>query len=393
VRELAVVGGAGLAISTAAFFRIPLLPSIGRDLALRPALLSLITVVFGAGRLLADIPAGRIADRVAAAPGLAVSGLLTAAGSLLLAGAGSYVWVLAAAAVLGVGSALGNTIGMTFFSHAPPERRGASMAVFSAGLLGGQSLGPALAGLLASAGGWRVAEAVAGGGALATAAVCLFVRGRIELAHDAGVVATPGDPPDPTVPAAARLLLYAIPFSVFFALGAMPQTIVPLIAARSLGLSAGMIGLALGFGGVCRFAGAALGGLISDRVGRKAALIPGLVLMAAGIAAVDLRAGTAWFVAAIVAMSLGSYGVTVGATILADLSGRRGRGRRLGGFRFAGDAGLIAGPLVAGVLFDRYGTGASVAAVASVLLLCALAAALLLPETLPARTAHGKRLR
>jgi len=78
----------------------------------------------------------------------------------------------------------------------------------------------------------------------------------------------------------------------------------------------------------------------------------------------------------------GLTGAVFGATILADLSGRRGRGRRLGGFRFAGDAGLIAGPLVAGVLFDRYGTGASVAAVASVLLLCAFAAALLLPETL-----------
>jgi len=188
------------------------------------------------------------------------------------------------------------------------------------------------------------------------------------------------------------VLLYIVPFAVFFALGAMPQTVVPLIAAHGYGFSAGMIGLALGFGGVCRFAGAAVGGYVSDRLGRKAALIPGLALMAGGIIALDLHAGAALLVAAITAMSLGSYGVTVGATMLADLSGRGARGRRLGGFRFAGDGGLIVGPLVAGFLYDRFGTGASVFAVAGVLLACAVAAAVVLPETLPIRIPRGKRL-
>jgi MFS family permease len=392
VRELAVVGGAGLAISTIAFFRVPLLPSIGRDLALSPTLLSLFTVVFGVGRLLADVPAGRIADRFAPARGLAIAGIVTAVGSFLLSTSGSYRATLAAAAVIGVGSALGNTIGMTFFSQAPPERRGASMAVFSAALLGGQSLGPAFAGLLTVASGWRAAEATAGFGAIAVAAACLALGRRVETAHTPVPAGDEGGVHDARLAGSVRVLLYIVPFAVFFALGAMPQTVVPLIAAHGYGFSAGMIGLALGFGGVCRFAGAAVGGYVSDRLGRKAALIPGLALMAGGIIALDLHAGAALLVAAITAMSLGSYGVTVGATMLADLSGRGARGRRLGGFRFAGDGGLIVGPLVAGFLYDRFGTGASVFAVAGVLLACAVAAAVVLPETLPIRIPRGKRL-
>ena len=48
--------------------------------------------------------------------------------------------------------------GMTFFSTVSgASHRGTSMAIFSAALLGGQAIGPAAAGLIASVGGWRVA--------------------------------------------------------------------------------------------------------------------------------------------------------------------------------------------------------------------------------------------
>ena len=371
-----LVGAAVLAVSAVAFFRVPLLPSIGATLGVRPGLLSLVTVVFGVGRLATDVPAGHLADRVAATTALAGAGLLMGLGSFLLAAAGSLGFLLVAAATLGVASSVANTTGMTFFSNAPAGRRGTSMAVYSAALLGGQSFGPAVSGVVSGAAGWRTAE-VAGAVAVIAVAVASVALGT-GAAETRALPAPRGA--HVQLPRAQRALLYAVPFSVMFALGAMPQTIVPLIGAHGYGLSAGAIGLTLGLGGLCRFAGAAAGGIAADRYSRKGSLVPGLALMAAGVALLGVRGGTVVFVLAVALMSLGSYGVTVAATMLADLGGS-GMGRRLGTFRFVGDLGLIAGPLAAGTVYDLAGTRASVLVVASLLAACTVVAALLLPET------------
>jgi MFS transporter, DHA1 family, multidrug resistance protein len=371
-----LIAGAVLAVSAVAFFRVPLLPEIGASLAIRPAVLSLVTVVFGLGRLATDVPAGRLADRVAAPLALSGAGAVMAFGSFLIAGAGSLWMLLAAAAVLGVASAVANTTGMTFFSHAPAARRGTSMAIYSAALLGGQSLGPAVSGLVSGVMGWRTAEVLGGVVVIGVAATCVALgagtRGTVALTYAV--------PRHTSLPRQQRVLLYAVPFSVMFMLGAMPQTIVPLLGAHGYGLSVGAIGLTLGVGGLFRFIGSALGGIAADRYSRKGSLVPGLALMSGGVALLAVRGGTGVFVTAVCLMSLGSYGVTVAATMLADLGGK-GIGRRLGTFRFVGDLGLVAGPLAAGTVYDLVGARASVLLVAGVVAACSISSGLFLPET------------
>lgn len=349
--------------------------------------MSLFTVVFGVGRLLTDLPAGRIADRAPAPLALAAAGTVMGAGSLLLAAASSLAVLLVAAVVLGIASAVANTTGMAFFSHAPGGRRGTSMALFSVALLGGQSLGPAVAGVLSGALGWRATEAIGGGAVIvAAAALGLAVAGARSGPEPARPGADERDAPrrsgGPAAPlsGAQRAALYAVPFAVMFALGAMPQTVVPLLGAHGFGLSAGAIGLTLGLGGLCRLAGSGAGGVAADRFSRKGSLVPGLLLLSGGIALLALRLGPAVFVAAVALLSLGSYGITVAATMVADLGGD-GIGRRLGTFRFVGDLGLIAGPLLAGALYDVAGGRASVLATAGLVLLTASVAVALLPET------------
>lgn len=369
-----------LALGTVAFFRVALLPAIGHSLVLRPGLLSLLTVVFGTGRLLADLPAGDVADRMPPLRAFAAAGLALGVGSLLLAGAHSLALLLVGAAVLGVASSVVNTTGMTYFSHAPVERRGKSLAIFSAALLGGQSLGPAVAGIASGSTGWRATEAGAGVVAVLIALACFVYRSALAPGTSPLGRARAGSAAAPAADGQRRLL-YFVSFAVFFGLGAMPQTIVPLIGAHAYGLSAGKIGLALGLGGIARFAGVAAGGQVSDRIGRRPALLPGLAISAAGIALLGVDDGVWLWLVAIALMSFGSYGVTVGATMLADLSGAGGVGRRLGSFRFVGDLGLILGPLSTGFLYDRVGVVAAVSLVAALLGACCLAAGLVLPET------------
>lgn len=373
-----------LILSVAAFFRVPLLPTMGRDLAMSPAQLAAITTAFAVGRLLTDIPAGRLADRQRPMAALAFAGVLLGLASSGMAIAPSGLWVVIAAGVLGIASAMTNTTGMTFFSRSTGTAgRGAAMARFSAALLGGQAIGPTLGGAVGGALGWRPALLCAAVlGVLVAVVLRLSAAGaeRPQRASaPAGVTAVAPAPPSLTRP--ARAALYAIPFTAMFTLGAMPQTLVPIIGDASYGLSPARIGLVLGLGGLCRFLGVMVGGRVSDRVSRKASLVPGLVLFSGGVAIFAFEAGPAWWVAAVMAMSLGSYGISVAATILGDVSRGSHTGRRLGSFRFIGDVGLIAGPTVAGLTYEALGVTPAVLLVAGLLLAAAVAAQLLLPET------------
>jgi predicted MFS family arabinose efflux permease len=380
------VGVAVLVLSTAAFFRVPLLPEIGRDLSMSATQLGIITSMYAAGRLLTDLPAGRLLDRVHPVAMLSASATLMVVGSLALAAAGLPVAAYAAAFTLGISSAVTNATGMHAFSVAvPARRRGTALAVFSTALLGGQSLGPLTAGGIAAASSWRVAEVVAAG-ACAVLALALLVLWRRNRARTRMIVQSD---PDTAVasdelriaagPGAYRALL-AVSFAMFFTLGAMPQTLIPLIGADQLGLNVSTIGLALGVGGACRLAGGVVGGTLADRISRRAALLPGLLLQAVGVVLVIGR-GVPWWLAGIVVMSLASWSISVGATVLADLAPAGELGPQLGRFRFTGDVGLIVGPLVATQLFERLGPAPTMVAVAALLVAAALWCGVSVPET------------
>jgi MFS family permease len=102
--------------------------------------------------------------------------------------------------------------------------------------------------------------------------------------------------------------------------------------------------------------------------------------MTAGVAVLAVPGGVAVWLAAIVLTSLGSIGVSVSATMLADQGGGAS-GRRLGAYRFVGDLGLLVGPLVGTVLYDLAGRSAPLLLNAALLGAFTVACALLLTET------------
>ena len=427
-----LAGGVVLAVAVASFMRAPLLPDIGRDLRLTAADIAMITTAFALGRLVMDLPAGRIADGLPPGRALAGTGVGVAVSAALLAGAGTFAQALIGVFFLGVASALTNTTGMTLFAvSAPPERRGVAMAGFSMALMTGQTLGPAVGGTIAGVAGWRAAQGVAALIGVGVFAACLLVpAGRARRpAEAAGAGGSAGDaaraapaagagagPPPADGGRAARAdeagrapadggraapadadgrgaaqsaglsrsqaaVLAAVPFAVFFTLSALPQTLLPVIGSSELALSTATIGLALGAGGVARFGGSALAGAVSDRVSRKAALVPSLLGMAVGVVILVPSPSFATWLAAIVLLSVASSGIAVAATIIADRVPAATVGRRLGTFRFTGDFGLLAGPAVTGLLYQHSGREAAMLLTAGVLAACALAAGLLIAES------------
>lgn len=219
----------------------------------------------------------------------------------------------------------------------------------AAALLTGQAIGPAVGGILADAFDWRIALGVAAGLALVTGLPFLRFHGPVPASvanqvRDRDDRATPG----------VLALLYLLP-AVQFSIGAaIIQTLVPLLADGPLDIGVRIVGVAVGLGGMARFVGAMVAGQVSDRLGRKKALIPGLLTQLAGLTVLVASSSTwAWWTA-ILLVSLGSVTVNVGTTILADLSGNN-LGRRLGVFRLTGDAAFMVAPLLAGLLYERSG--------------------------------------
>jgi DHA1 family multidrug resistance protein-like MFS transporter len=371
-----LAGGVVLSVAVASFMRAPLLPEIGRDLELTAADLAMITTAFALGRLVMDLPAGRLADRLRPGRALAGTGIGVALSAGLLAGAGSFVHALVAVFFLGAASALTNTTGMTVFAtSAPPERRGVAMAGFSMALMTGQTLGPAVGGLIAGLAGWRAAQVVAAMIGVGVIVACLVVpAGRARRR------APPQRHEAPGLPRRQAFVLAAVPFAVFFTLSALPQTLLPVIGSSELALSTAFIGLALAAGAVARFAGSAVTGTISDRVSRKAALVPSLLAMAVAVVMLAPSPTLGTWLGAIVLLGVASSGIAVAATIIADQVPADTVGRRLGTFRFTGDFGLLAGPAVTGLLYQHSGREAAMLVTAGVLGGCALASAVLIAE-------------
>jgi MFS family permease len=381
LREPSLVSTAVLALTAVAFFRVALLPEFGRELSMSTFQLGVMTTVFAVGRLAADIPGGHYADRVSPRSLFALSAGGVAIGSLVLGLSAVVLAVYSASFLLGISSATTNATGMTFFSNvAGANHRGTSMAVFSAALLGGQAVGPAAAGLISSAVGWRATMFVGTGAATLVALVLLMSRSRRPPHTPRETL--PGQRHDGQGPSLGPLLvLQSVSFAVFLTLGAVPQTLVPIIGADELGLGTAAIGLALGVGGLARFVGTFVGGRLSDRVSRKAALIPGLLVQGFGVALLAIEPSVATWLAAIVVMSLASFAVSVAATVLGDITDPSRVGTQLGRFRFVGDLGLIAGPLVVTSLFEGLGRVVAFLFVAGVLTTAALLSWRFLPET------------
>jgi MFS family permease len=393
-----LVGGIVFAISAAAFSRIPLLPELGADLSLTVGEIGLLTTAFGVGRLLMDLPAGRLAAAVSPATAFVGSGIGVTAASALLATSASFAQALIASSLIGSVSALTNTTGMySFATGSETERRGASMAMFTTALLLGQMTGPALGGALGSLVGWRAAIGVSGAIGIVVVAVCLR---RWRPAHSAGAgepqpvarsaATAPPPPPDASRPSRSELIaIAAAPFATFFAIAGLTQTLIPVIGDVELGLSPATIGVAIAIGAASRFLGTWSAGLGSDRFSRKIVLVPTLLLMSLGAGILALPPSVAAWAGAIVLLALGSSGISVAAATLADRVPVRALGRELGLFRLVGDLGLLIGPIVAGFLYQESGPGLAGATSAAVFAAAALVAAIWIRE--PLRPGEARR--
>jgi MFS family permease len=105
------------------------------------------------------------------------------------------------------------------------------------------------------------------------------------------------------------------------------------------------------------------------------------LVQAAGVSLLALEPTFVTWLSAIVIMSLASFAVPVAATILGDITDPSRIGAQFGRFRFVGDIGLVAGPVVISALFEGLGRAPAFGLVALVLIVPALLSWRFLPDS------------
>jgi predicted MFS family arabinose efflux permease len=378
--------GLGLLVITgAAFVRPPLLPEMGRDLDLTATGLGALGSVFALGRIITDVPAGRLTDHQPVGTMMAIGAGLVAAGSLASGVAPIALVAFAGAFILGIGSAWTNTTAMAAFATAPRHRRGMAMSGFAAGLLVGQAIGPTLGGGVGQGAGWRIAFGVAAGLAAVVAVAMLAALPRQVAAHERSPRAGGESGGTGAATPSVLAVIYLLPAMQFALGGAILLTLAPIVGDAELGLDAGVMGLVLGIGGILRLIGALAAGKIADGYSRRWALIPGLFLQLAGVMVFAYVGNRAGWVTAIALMMLGSVGVNVGATVLADLTEGSRLGNRLGVFRLTGDVALLIAPVVVGALYEVSDRALASLPMIIFSVVVIVAVLVLVPETVPRR--------
>ena len=118
----------------------------------------------------------------------------------------------------------------------------------------------------------------------------------------------------------------------------------------------------------------------ADTKGRRPVLLLGLLVGAAALASLPFVPNAAGLIGVMALLGVSGAALSVAAgAILGDVVGGRG-GTVVATYQMAGDAGTVAGPLVAGWLADSHGYGAAFGVSAAIVAL-PVAMVLIAPET------------
>jgi MFS family permease len=360
---------------------VPALPLYAQSFGVSASAVGLAVAIYGFARFAIILPGGQLSDRLGRRPMLAIGGLLSAAGSLWCAEAHSFAEFNVARMVAGAGAGvILNTGQIVLADISSPNRRGRNIATYQAAFLLGLSIGPFPGGLLASAYGLAAPFLMTGAASLAaTVVACLLVS---ETRPAKPRLGTANAPPQQTFLMQTMTLLRHRGFllvSLISLMNAVVRTgglfaLIPLLATATLGLSVSQIGFGLTLSSVCGFVAAYPAGWVTDRLGRKAVIVPSTVMTGVSMVLFSYAPSYGWFIAASIVWGIAtSISSSAPAAYAADSAPPGMTAAAMSAYRLMADAGYVIGPPGLGLLADV--TSPATAIIAASVLLIALGAA------------------
>jgi MFS family permease len=368
---------------------VPALPLYAESFGVSVSAIGMAVAVYGLARFAGAMPAAWLSDRFGRRSGLALGGLVTAAGNLWCALAASYPEFILARFVAGAGAGLIVTTGQIVLADiTTPERRGRMVSIYQGTFIFAAGVGPFPGGLLSEHFGLNapfLAYAVAGIGAGAVAA--LAVGETRDFSHQA-------IPRHGTSSVAMLTQIRRLAGQVGFVLACLVSlanaaartgglfSVVHLLGSQRLHLSVTEIGFALAVGTVVGLAAAYPGGMLTDYFGRKAVIAPSTVISGISMLLFCVAPSYLWFMAASIAWGVASsVGGAAPSVYAADSAPPGMNATTMSVFRMTGDIGYVAGPLALGLISDLFGAASALIVAAALLVVAGAAFAAFAPET------------
>jgi MFS transporter, DHA1 family, multidrug resistance protein len=360
----------------------PALPLFGRAFGVGAALVGSLVSVYALGRLALDVPAGYLVDRVGRRPVLLASAAVVALAATLAGTAGSFAQLVVWRFLQGTGAGLFTTAAMVAMADlGGPIHRGRALSVFSGAFLIGSSLGPSIGGIVTGQWGPRAPFLVYAG----LAALCLA---WVHLQVPETAPARAPFPERDMLESAPRPFPYVdfalvglVTFAVFFTRAGGRATILPLFAYNQLGATATQVGVLLSALAIMNMIVLYPTGALTDRFGRKVAIVPSIWLMALAFILMSRATSYSGLLAGTVLLGIGSgVGGPAPAAYVADLGPPSRMGAAMGLYRAIGDLGFFAGPIAMGWVADSFGYPAALAGIGGLLTVAVLPFALVARE-------------
>lgn len=297
---------------------------------------------------------GRVSDRIGRKPIIVFSLVGTAIGSVVTGAAGA-LWVLFLGRAIDGASGASVAVAQGAIADiAPPEQRARLIGLLGAAFGVGFVVGPALGGL-AALGGPHVPFYVAGAiaGINAIAALFRLPETKPEVVHSP----TPRRRGGALSPSLQRFAL--VGFLSMLGFAGFESTF-SLWGQNKFGFTEGSASLVFVFVGVTLVAvQGTLIGPMTQRLGSRTLLRVGLSLVAVGLLLLSVTSSWALLFVALFLLSLGQgLSGPSGGALVAELAPVERRGEAIGYQQSTAAFGRVAGPVIAGALFDHIGVSA-----------------------------------
>jgi MFS family permease len=369
---------------------VPVLPLYAKSFGVGVALIGVVPLVFGATRFAFGLVGGLVVDMFGARA-CTIAGLLIVSASSYAAGfAQSFTQLVLARGFGGAGSAL--FIG-GLMNHIlkiiEPAAMGRATGAFRSSFLVGIGLGPLFGGLIASRYGLAAPFHVYATGLVGAAVIAWVVmRGATrDVTAEKKSIAGSLRAAAPLMRDRRYVIALLATFVGWWTISGPAQTVGPIFADDILGFSEGQIGLAVTMLAVGEILVLMVAGRAADRYGRRAVLVPSLVVTAVATALLGQVEPVPWtyFVAMIaIGGGVAAGGAATGG-LLADAIPRGGSGAAVGVNQMSGDLGYLIAPVAVGALAQTTSFSFSYLAAALPATLVVIAA-LTLPKGAPSAT-------
>lgn len=372
---------------------VPVIALYAEDFGVSQTAIGLTIAIYGLARFMVNVPVGRLADLAGRRIALATGGVITVLGAVLCAIAPTYEFFLVARFIAGAGAAFVLTGGQIVLADiASPHNRGRVMAIYQGVFLVTVGAGSWPGGWLASrfdlaAPFWANAILAA----IFTLVAWFLVPETRDLAARAGTAVSGRAIPlrQQLVQLRATrglLLIGLVGLMAAFARTGGLFNVIPLIAEDEMGLSPDQIGLGLGMISILGLVLVYPSGALVDRYGRKAVIVPSILLSGLAMLAFSwahsfptfMLASTFW------ATATGIAGAAP-AAYAADVAPPGMIASAMSLYRTLSDIGYVLGPLALGAIADLLTPDASLWITATMLIGTGIAFAVHARETLHAR--------